>query len=226
MNSKEAQPLKTESLGKPENDSIWKEAVQLHRTKQATTDSLLQLPDSAWVELKKIDDDFILDLRYATKNNFTNSKLYDCGQCWVRNSLAKKLMIAHKKLKTLGFRIKLLDCYRPLGIQWKLWNTYPDRRYVADPNKGSMHNRGLAIDITIADEMGGALEMGTPYDFFGKEAHHASESLFEEEISNRRKLLYQTMIDVGLKPTSTEWWHYSDPSVFYSTSNWEWNCKE
>jgi len=98
--------------------------------------------DSTFVVLKKIDSTFYYDLKYATEDNFLKEKVYDCADCFVRYKTAKKLVVANDSLKKRGYRIKFFDCYRPLTIQKKMWKIYPDKRYVANPNKGSNHNRG------------------------------------------------------------------------------------
>ncbi len=130
-------------------------------------------------------------------------------------------------LRQNGLGLKLFDCYRPLSVQWRLWNKVPDRRYVADPRKGSQHNRGVAVDLTIVSlDSGEQLDMGTAYDFFGREAWHASTSGFTEPIRGNRELLRSLMRHFGWRETSSEWWHYSLPMPrgSASISEQEWSC--
>ncbi len=107
-------------------------------------------------------------------------------------------------------RIKFYDCYRPLDIQKIMWDKYPNASYVANPYKGigSIHNRGGAVDMTVVDSTGKELDMGTPFDFFGKKAHQDFTDLPKNVLENR-KILRDTMESVGFRRIRTEWWHYS-----------------
>lgn len=177
-----------------------------------------------WTEINKLDSTILLDLRYATKDNFVKEKMYECPRCFFRTAVAEALVKAHKSLKKKGLGLKMYDCYRPRPIQWKLWNKVPDPRYVADPRKGSMHNRGMAADLTIVDKDGKELDMGTDFDFFGEKAYHAYTKLPKEVLDNR-KLLKSTMDAVGMKFTTTEWWHYSFRAKTFPVADWVWECK-
>ncbi|MBI1225948.1 MAG: hypothetical protein GC192_12000 [Bacteroidetes bacterium] len=174
--------------------------------------------------MTRLDPTISLDLRYATTNNFVKEKMYDCGRCFFRVEVAQALMKANKTLKEQGYHLKMYDCYRPRPIQWKLWNKVPDPRYVADPRKGSMHNRGMAADLTIVGKDGKELDMGTEFDFFGKEAYHAFTDLPQQVLDNR-KLLLKTMDAVGMKFTTTEWWHYSYRAKTFPIADWVWECR-
>ncbi len=176
-----------------------------------------------WTEITRLDPTILLDLRYATTNNFVSEKMYNCGRCFFRVAVAKALVKANTALKKQGLSLKMYDCYRPRPIQWKLWNKVPDPRYVADPRKGSMHNRGMAADLTIVDKDGKELDMGTDFDFFGKEAYHAYTDLPQQVLDNR-KLLLNTMASVGMKHTTTEWWHYSYRKKTFPIDDWVWEC--
>ncbi len=181
------------------------------------------IPDG-WTEITALDPSIQLDLRYATANNFVKEKMYDCGRCFFRTTVAKALVKAHKALQKQGYGgLKMYDCYRPRPIQWKLWKKVPDPRYVADPRKGSMHNRGMAADLSIVGKDGKELDMGTEFDFFGEEAYHAYTKLPKQVLDNR-KLLLKTMADVGMKHTTTEWWHYSLRNGKFGLADWEWDC--
>jgi D-alanyl-D-alanine dipeptidase len=170
---------------------------------------LLRFKDSTFVDLKKIDTSFVYDMKYATIDNFLKEKVYDCNNCLVRYKTARYLIKANDSLKKLGYKIKFFDCYRPLTIQKKMWKIYPDARYVANPKKGSNHNRGSAVDITLVNINNGKdLEMGTPFDFFGNKAHHAYSYLPKTVLENR-KLLKSVMESNGFKSITSEWWHYN-----------------
>lgn len=176
-----------------------------------------------WAELTHLAPDVLLDLRYATVNNFVDEKMYDCPRCFLRPEVARAVVAAHEDLKKQGLGLKMYDCYRPRPIQWKLWNKVPDSRYVADPRKGSMHNRGMAVDLTIVDSLGNELDMGTDFDFFGIEAYH-SYAGHSDEVHENRQLLLETMEDHGFRSTSTEWWHYSYKPKTFSIDDWVWGC--
>ena len=193
---------------------------------EATTQNTPSVPDydtTQWQEVNNLDPSIRLDLRYATTNNFVKEKMYDCGRCFLRPDVAYAVLKAHHSLKKIGFGLKMYDCYRPRPIQWKLWNKVPDPRYVADPRKGSMHNRGMAVDLTIVDSVGNELNMGTDFDFFGKEAYH-SYSDHPQEVTDNRVLLLETMENFGFRPTSTEWWHYSYKPKTFQLDDWLWPC--
>jgi len=178
-----------------------------------------------WTDVMDLDSSILLDLKYATTDNFVKTKMYDCGRCFLRPKVAKAVVTAHQRLQEQGLGLKMYDCYRPRPIQWKLWEKVPDPRYVADPNKGSMHNRGGAVDLTIVDSLGEELDMGTAFDFFGKKAYHAFTDL-PQEVLDHRTLLKETMGSVGFAPISTEWWHYSYRAEQYGLSDMLWECLE
>ena len=178
---------------------------------------------STWIELATIEPGIIIDLKYATTDNFVKEQLYDCARCFLRADVAFAVRNVHRELRRRGYGLKMFDCYRPLPVQWKLWNMAPDPRYVADPRKGSMHNRGSAVDLTLVDAEGNELDMGTHFDFFGKEAYHDYTEL-PKEVLERRKLLKDTMAKHGFRSTRTEWWHYSYTKRSYPLSKMEWPC--
>ncbi|MFD0962678.1 M15 family metallopeptidase [Pseudofulvibacter geojedonensis] len=180
--------------------------------------------DSTFVILKKLDTTFLYSMKYATKDNFLKEQVYDCDDCLVRYKTAKQLIKANNEFKKAGLRILFFDCYRPLYVQKKMWKIYPDKRYVADPSKGSNHNRGTAIDITLADLKNDTLAMGTPFDYFGKKAHHAYLNL-PDSILNNRKKLKSTMEKHGFWSITSEWWHYNlSQSYKYPVSNFKTTC--
>lgn len=176
-----------------------------------------------WTELIQLDSTIIIDMRYATTNNFVKEKMYDCNRCFLRPEVAQKIVEAHMMLQEGGLGLKMLDCFRPRPIQQKLWDKFKNPLYVTDPAKGSMHNRGAAVDLTIVDPDGKQLDMGTAFDYFGKEAHHAYTNLSKEVLANR-KLLLETMQAVELHPITTEWWHYSFRGKNYELSDMLWGC--
>lgn len=179
---------------------------------------------SDFVRLKDLSPDFVYELKYATPDNFLKQAVYDCGECYLRKSTAEALVKANEAFKQLGYRIKLFDCYRPLSVQKKMWKILPGTHYVANPAKGSKHNRGAAVDLTLVDAEGKELNMGTPFDFFGKEAHHTYTQHSKEVLENR-KLLKETLNKYNFKSIYSEWWHYEyRPEMQSKVENFEWQC--
>jgi zinc D-Ala-D-Ala dipeptidase len=177
-----------------------------------------------WSELTLLDASIPLDIRYATTNNFMKQQVYDCGRCFLRDEAAAAIVKANKILQKKGYGgLKMYDCYRPRPVQYKLWKIVPDARYVADPKKGSMHNRGFAVDLTIVDKDGKELDFGTGYDDFTEKAH-GNYTKFSKQILENRKLLNETMEAVGLEGTSTEWWHFSLRGKKADLAEWVWKC--
>ena len=182
------------------------------------------LADTTFVRLADFSKDFAYDLRYATKNNFLKAKVYDCAECYVRVKTAKALLSANADFMEKGVKIKFFDCYRPNFVQFKMWKIVPNPQYVANPVKGSIHNRGGAVDITLVDLNGKELDMGTDFDFFGKRAYHDNLDLPEEILSNRT-LLKETMASHGFWSIRTEWWHYNlSGASKYPIANFKWEC--
>jgi len=180
--------------------------------------------DTTFVNLKEYSKDFIYDMKYATEDNFLKAKVYDCAECFLRLKTVKALIEANKSFIKKGYKIKLYDCYRPLSIQKKMWDIVPNAEYVANPKKGSIHNRGGAVDISLVDASGKELDMGTSFDFFGIEASH-NYSKFSKEIISNRKFLKNVMIKNGFNSFDSEWWHYNlKTGLKDKVSNQKWNC--
>jgi zinc D-Ala-D-Ala dipeptidase len=151
-----------------------------------------------------------LDMPYAHTNNFTGQKLYWEGRCFLRLKTAEKLIAANEELKQAGLALKLFDCYRPLSVQRRMWAIVPDERYVANPEKGSRHNRGAAVDVSLVRLSDGReLWMPTMHDDFSERAHRDYMRLPPEPIENRKKL-DDVMTRHGFIGLPTEWWHFDD----------------
>jgi D-alanyl-D-alanine dipeptidase len=180
--------------------------------------------DTTFVNLKDYSKDFLYDMKYASSDNFLKIKVYDCAECFLRLKTVLALIEANKKFIKKGFRINIFDCYRPLDIQKKMWQIVPNPTYVANPNKGSIHNRGGAVDITLVDVEGKELDMGTPFDFFGIEASHNYPNV-SEEVKRNRKLLKRIMQKKKFNSFDSEWWHYNlKAGLTDKLSNEKWNC--
>lgn len=158
--------------------------------------------------MKQISNDIVLDIRYATKNNFTQRVIYDRPACYVHQDLVEPLKKVVAQLAHHQLRLKVYDCYRPLEAQFMLWEVMPDERYVANPfTTGSNHNRGTAIDATLINSDGNEIAMPTPYDTFSEEAHTTYVDLPQRVLENRT--LFHTILQAqGLIPLPTEWWHF------------------
>lgn len=180
--------------------------------------------DSTFVNLKDYSTDFVYDMKYATPDNFLKAKVYDCDECYLRLKTVNALVEANKEFMEMGYRIKLYDCYRPLTIQKRMWAIVSNPVYVADPKKGSIHNRGGAVDITLVDADGKELDMGTAFDHFGPEAAHSFKKL-SAKIKRNRKLLKKVMEKHHFKIFDSEWWHYNlENAAKEKVSDFIWKC--
>jgi zinc D-Ala-D-Ala dipeptidase len=165
------------------------------------------------VEVTTLIPDAVVDLRYATADNFMKKQVYPSNaRCLLLERSAKQLKAAADVLREKGFRLRLYDCYRPHHVQFELWKVMPVPGYVAEPKKGSNHNRGGAVDLGLVTLEGKDVEFPSPYDFFGKEAHHSFQGGTKAALANR-ELLRTTMEANGFKKNSMEWWHYDLPDA-------------
>ena len=167
-------------------------------------------PSKKMIELKSIMPHLVYDLRYATTNNFMHRSMYPTKtrRTYLRQPAALALSEVQKELNEKGCGLKIFDAYRPFSVTVKFWELVKDERYVANPSKGSGHNRGIAVDLTIINLTTGLeLDMGTGFDNFTDTAHQTFTALPEEILQNRA-LLKTTMEKHGFKALDTEWWHY------------------
>ncbi|MBI2335392.1 MAG: M15 family metallopeptidase [Deltaproteobacteria bacterium] len=170
------------------------------------------LDNNPLVEVKQIIPDIVLDIRYATPNNFLKQTVYPEPVAFLRKTSVEKLKVAAEILRTQGYRIKLFDAYRPLTVQKKMWAIMPNSRYVANPSKGSVHNRGGAVDLTLVTLDGKDVEMPSEYDEFNEKAHHGYP-MASDLAKNHVAILKEAMLKAGFKSIPTEWWHYNDPEA-------------
>jgi D-alanyl-D-alanine dipeptidase len=172
-------------------------------------------PGKQMVELKTLIPNLVYDIRYASLNNFMHRYMYARSgyRCYLRKDAALSLKKAQDILIAKGYGFKIFDAYRPYAVTVKFWELVKDERYVANPAKGSGHNRGVAIDLTIIESATGKeLDMGTGFDNFTDSAHHDFKDLPESVLKNRL-LLRETMEQAGFRALETEWWHYSLPAA-------------
>ena len=159
-----------------------------------------------FVKVNQNQLDVDIDLKYASKNNFTVNKVYSSKSCFLHKIAFEHLCIAVDIAKKIGLRIKIFDAYRPTYVQKKLWDTLPDPNFIAPPKKGSPHSRGIAIDLTLIRN-GKELDMGTEFDEFSKLSYHGCLDISEVAYQNMLTLL-GIMTDSGWDFYRNEWWHY------------------
>lgn len=162
------------------------------------------------VDLATVAPRIRLDIRYATTRNFTKTAVYSEATCRLRSSVALRLARVQSALEAKGLGLKVYDCYRPLAVQRRFWALVPDPRYVADPKKGSRHNRGAAVDLTLVTAAGADVAMPTDFDDFSVRAHRDYANLPADALANRATL-EAAMIREGFIPMPTEWWHFDAP---------------
>ncbi|WP_266368221.1 M15 family metallopeptidase [Tellurirhabdus rosea] len=181
------------------------------------------------VDIQKLDPSILVDLKYSTRDNFVGKDVYgDLTRAYLQPMAARKLAQASRFLQQAkpNYRLLVYDAARPRTAQWNLWKALPNysekerQKYVADPRIGSIHNYGCAVDLTLAlvngrDGKPMALDMGTPFDYFGHLAYPEKEEqllkagkLTRQQVENRR-LLRSVMRRAGFSPIETEWWHFN-----------------
>jgi D-alanyl-D-alanine dipeptidase len=165
--------------------------------------------DNPLIDLEKFIPGLRVDIRYATTDNFMKEKLYPEARCLLRVEVAQKLKRVQERLKEKGLSLKIFDGYRPLSVQKKMWAKVPIEGYVANPAKGSNHNRGATVDVTLTDARGKELAMPSPYDEFSERAHRDYPGGTDEERAHRT-LLEEAMKKEGFVGIGTEWWHFDD----------------
>ncbi|MEB3291981.1 MAG: M15 family metallopeptidase [Synechococcales bacterium] len=173
--------------------------------------ALDKLAPDQLVDVQAIAPDIRLDFRYATSNNFLKRAVYPArARCLLRLTIAQRLAQVQQDLRGQGLGLKVFDCYRPLSVQKQMWAILPDSNYIANPARGSRHNRGAAVDLTLVTVQGKALEMPTDFDDFSDRA--AQDYAGGTAASRRnRQILRQAMEKRGFTTIVTEWWHFDGP---------------
>lgn len=160
------------------------------------------------VNIKDVIPEITLDIRYATTNNFTGKAIYSHAECFLLEHVTHALKKVQNDIKKKNLGLKIFDGYRPRSVQYIFWELVPDARYVADPKKGSKHNRGCAVDVTLIDlTTGSELPMPTEFDDFTERAHSNYPHVSTEIIANRT-LLHNVMHKHGFIAHKNEWWHF------------------
>ena len=207
---------------KQEISSVNTDSTRIEKSKTCSLEDSLKLYYKL-VNVKDINPDIRVRLRYSGSNNFLKTDVYECLEnAYLTPLAADKLAIAQNLLSAKDSTLHLLiwDAVRPLSIQWKMWYLLKmplaeKVRYVSNPRNGSIHNYGCAVDLTICNEKGEILDMGTDFDHFGRAANiHSEGNLLTEGILNyyqvdNRKLLRKVMKEAGFTTISSEWWHFN-----------------
>ena len=214
---KEAEKVEKEKEVKSDKENAKaaeKNADQDDIEEQETTEAAPTPADTDFVKITTYIPDIVIDLKYATADNFTGTVIYDFNDAYLRYGTVKKLAVAQEKLKSMGYYIKIWDAYRPFSAQEKLWQVCPNPRYVANPANGmKAHNLGGTIDMTIVTLDGGEVEMPTGFDDFSLKADRDYSDVSETAAANAM-MLEQVMTECGFKCYQGEWWDYSDTTQY------------
>lgn len=165
-------------------------------------------PEKQLVEIGKYIPSIQLDIRYATLNNFMHQRMYTQARAFARLPVVKALKAVEAELALQGLGLKIYDAYRPYAVTVQFYKKASDKNFVADPKKGSRHNRGCAVDLTLIDlKTGKELAMPTPFDSFSPMAAADYTNLPAVVLQNRLTLK-TAMEHHGFRVLSNEWWHF------------------
>lgn len=174
----------------------------------AYVESVKADPDKELINLGNFIPGLVLDIRYATGDNFTGERIYELPRAYARKPVAEALKRIQEDLKKRGLGLKIFDAYRPYRATVKFYEVYRDTTYVASPYRGSRHNRGCALDLTLIDlKTGDELKMPTGYDSFSRKAW-PSTPVSDAHVRDNRSLLIRVMENHGFRVNSSEWWHF------------------
>ncbi len=224
------QQLDKEEVSNAEVDSLETrtetiiEADTIGNMEKASVDTLEEsLIAQGLVRIKEIDSSIVVHLRYSTTDNFVGVDVYgDFDEAYMQPEPAKMLAQANQYLKEINpeHTLYIYDAVRPRSVHQILWDTLDmpleqKHKYVANPQEGSIHNYGAAVDLTIANADGHPIDMGTDFDYFGVLAYPVREEemletgrLTEKQVANR-KLLRDVMTRAGFSGITSEWWHFN-----------------
>jgi D-alanyl-D-alanine dipeptidase len=161
------------------------------------------------VDATDLVPDAVVDIRYARPDNVFGRALYPAARCLLLRPAAERLAGAAGRLRARGYRLRLLDCYRPLSVHQEMWNLRPRGGYVADPARGSNHSRGTAVDLTLVTLAGEEVEMPTAFDSFEPRAAADAEEGVSAAARRNRMALRQAMEEAGFVVHPREWWHFA-----------------
>ncbi len=158
------------------------------------------------VNVEKVLPNVVLDIRYATDNNFLQRSVYPKACCFIHRDIVGMLKAVVENLENRKLKLKIFDAFRPLSVSQIFWEEIQDPRYVAPPQE-SRHARGTAVDVTLLNFQGEELAMPTDFDDFSEKAHADYPDLPKELLANR-DLLQEVMVENGFKIYPYEWWHF------------------
>ena len=185
------------------------------------TASMAQPPLKGFIRIQDLDKSIKVDLMYAKSDNFVGEVMYDFTEAYLHPKAAKAVAEANRILKELkpGYHLCIYDATRPMSVQQKMWNKVkgtPQQNYVSNPkNGGGLHNYGLAVDVSIVNEKGDSIDMGTavdaltPYSHIDKEEELVKKGIITKEAMENRRLLRKVMRKAGFSTIRTEWWHFN-----------------
>ena len=201
----------TEETIEPSSQQEEIEASETDTDTDIITASVEVIPsDDTIVRVVDYIPDIVIDLKYATADNFTGVIIYDFSDAYLRYGTVKKLSEVQAELRDMDMGLKIWDAFRPVSAQFRLWEVYPDPVYVANPITGfSSHSRGNTVDITLVDSNGTEIQMPTGFDDFSLLADR-DYSDCDEVSADHARLLEKIMREHGFTPYSGEWWHFSD----------------
>lgn len=154
-------------------------------------------------------DGVVVDLCFYTTKNFMNKKFYSHNEPFLHQDAAVALAKAVKAAQKYGYKLFISDAYRPMPVQRELWQALPDELYVANPEKGGFHTRGIAVDVTLVDKDGNQLAMPSEIDDMTEKAHRKNYDKLPQNIRENILLLEKIMDEAGFEPFAFEWWHYN-----------------
>ena len=166
---------------------------------------------TGFTNVQKLDPDIIVDLRYATTNNFTGKVVYDFSTAIARTGTARKLAVANSIVKEQGYRLKIWDAFRPSSAKKKLFDVYPDPEFVAPPDPNYSHQKGVTFDLTLAFANGEECPMPTGFDDFTGTARRSSK--WPKEAAKYHKILDDAMKQAGFIGYESEWWDFRDSQM-------------
>lgn len=186
---------------------------------------LIMKDSSDWQEINMEAKGMVNKMAYADTANFMGQKIYPCAKCFLRPEVSEALEKANTLANQKNLKLVIFDCYRPYGYQQKMFEIVNNPKYVAPPGKGSNHNRGAAVDLSLADNEGNLLDMGNEFDDFSSLSHYISDKI-SAKAQNNRKLLRDIMKEAGFTPYDNEWWHFDYRKKRYETSDFRWECDD
>jgi D-alanyl-D-alanine dipeptidase len=176
--------------------------------------ALLAAAPARLVDVARTIPDAVVDLRYAAPSNFLGRAVYPPGaRCLLLPAVAERLARAAARLRPHGLRLRVYDCYRPLAVQREMWRRVPRRGLVADPARGSNHNRAAAVDVGLASADGGEVELPTDFDAFERRARADAVAGVAPAARANRDLLRAAMEAEGFRVNRMEWWHFDAPEA-------------